>query len=39
MDVRELTTTLERVPPQNLEAEQAALGAMLLEEEAVIRAA
>ena len=39
MDVRELTTTLERVPPQNVEAEQAVLGAMLLEEDAVIRAA
>ncbi|MHB9110760.1 MAG: replicative DNA helicase [Armatimonadota bacterium] len=29
---------LERVPPQNLDAEQAALGAMLLEREAVVRA-
>ena len=35
----ELTTTLERLPPQNLEAEQAVLGSMLLEEEAVVRAA
>ncbi|MBI3321191.1 MAG: replicative DNA helicase [Candidatus Omnitrophica bacterium] len=32
-------TTLERVPPQNIEAEQAVLGAMLLEEEAVVQAA
>ena len=31
-------TLLERVPPQNLDAEQAALGAMLLEREAVVRA-
>ncbi len=40
MDVpAELTATLERLPPQNLEAEQAVLGSMLLEEEAVVRAA
>ncbi len=32
-------TTLERVPPQNLDAEQAVLGSMLLEEEALVRAA
>jgi replicative DNA helicase len=31
-------SALERVPPQNLEAEQAVLGSMLLEEEAVVRA-
>ncbi|HHY94735.1 MAG TPA: replicative DNA helicase [Firmicutes bacterium] len=29
----------ERVPPQNLEAEQSVLGAMLLEKEAIVRAA
>jgi replicative DNA helicase len=38
MDVSELST-LERLPPQNLEAEQAVLGSMLLEEEAIVRAA
>src|SRR3989338_3973079 len=38
MDLPELTA-IERVPPQNLEAEQAVLGSMLLEEEAVVRAA
>ncbi|MDP3722627.1 MAG: replicative DNA helicase [Candidatus Omnitrophota bacterium] len=38
MNVAELTM-LERVPPQNLEAEQALLGSMLLEEEAVVQAA
>ena len=38
MDLSELTT-LERLPPQNLEAEQAVLGSMLLEEEAVVQAA
>jgi len=32
-------TTLERLPPQNLDAESAVLGAMLLEEEAVVQAA
>ncbi len=31
--------TLERLPPQNLDAEQAVLGSMLLEEEAVVQAA
>jgi replicative DNA helicase len=38
MEVSELTT-LERVPPQNLDAEMAVLGSMLLEEEALIAAA
>ncbi len=38
LNVNELST-LERVPPQNLDAEQAALGSMLLEEEAIVRAA
>ena len=38
MDMSELTT-LERLPPQNLEAEQAVLGSMLLEEEAIVQAA
>ena len=38
MDLQEVTT-LERLPPQNLEAEQAVLGSMLLEEEAIIQAA
>ena len=38
MDLPELMT-LERLPPQNLEAEQAVLGSMLLEEEAVVQAA
>ena len=38
MDLSELTT-LERLPPQNLEAEQAVLGSMLLEEDAIIQAA
>ncbi len=37
MDLRELTT-IERVPPQNVEAEQAVLGSMLLDEEAVVHA-
>ncbi len=32
-------TTLERLPPQNLDAEQAILGSMLLEEEAIVQAA
>src|SRR3989338_2505103 len=32
-------TTLERLPPQNLDAEQAILGSMLLEEEAIVCAA
>ena len=31
-------TTLERLPPQNLEAEQAVLGSMLIEEEAIVHA-
>ena len=30
---------LERIPPQNLDAEQAALGAMLLDRAAIVRAA
>lgn len=38
MDVQELTT-LERLPPQNLDAEMAVLGSMLLEEEALVEAA
>src|SRR5262245_58445880 len=38
MDLPELTT-IERLPPQNLEAEQAVLGSMLLEEEAIVQAA
>lgn len=38
MELPELTT-LERLPPQNIEAEQAVLGSMLLEDEAVGRAA
>jgi replicative DNA helicase len=38
MDLPELTT-LERVPPQNLEAETAVLGSMLLEDEALMTAA
>jgi replicative DNA helicase len=37
MELSELTT-LERLPPQNLEAEQAVLGAMLLEEDAIAKA-
>ncbi|MHB8927363.1 MAG: replicative DNA helicase [Bacillota bacterium] len=32
-------STLERVPPQNLEAEQAVLGSMLIEREAIIKVA
>jgi len=39
MELPELTTTLERLPPQNLEAEQAILGSMLLEEQAIVQAA
>ncbi len=38
MEIPELTT-LERLPPQNLDAEQAVLGSMLIEEEAVVQAA
>jgi replicative DNA helicase len=37
MDLPELAT-LERLPPQNLDAEQAVLGSMLLEEEAIVQA-
>ncbi len=33
-----VNTMLERIPPQSIEAEQAALGAMLLEREAISRA-
>lgn len=33
-----MNTMLERIPPQSIEAEQAALGAMLLEREAISRA-
>ncbi len=36
LTVSELTT-LERLPPQNLDAEQAVLGSMLLEEEAIVQ--
>ena len=32
-------STLERIPPQNLEAEQAVLGSMLIEREAIIKVA
>ena len=38
MDLPELTT-IEWLPPQNLEAEQAVLGSMLLEEDALVQAA
>jgi len=38
MSLPELAT-LERLPPQNLDAEQAVLGSMLLEEEALIQSA
>ncbi|MBI4343632.1 MAG: replicative DNA helicase [Candidatus Omnitrophica bacterium] len=38
MEVSDITT-LERIPPQSLEAEQAVLGSMLLEEQAVVQAA
>jgi len=38
MDLPELTT-IERLPPQNLDAEQAVLGSMLLEEDALVQAA
>ena len=38
MDLPDVTT-LERLPPQNLDAEQAVLGSMLLEEEAILQAA
>ena len=38
MDLPELTT-LERLPPQNLDAEEAVLGAMLIEEAAMVQAA
>ncbi|MCL6450497.1 MAG: replicative DNA helicase [Acetobacteraceae bacterium] len=34
-----MSTLVERLPPQSLEAEQSVLGAMLLEKEAVIKAA
>ncbi len=30
---------IQRVPPQNIEAEQSVLGAMLLEKEAIVSAA
>lgn len=33
-----MSELLERIPPQNIEAEQAALGAMLLEKSAIVRA-
>ncbi|MBI2174005.1 MAG: replicative DNA helicase, partial [Candidatus Omnitrophica bacterium] len=38
MELPELTT-IERLPPQNVEAEQAVLGSMLLESEAIARSA
>ncbi|MHB0938645.1 MAG: replicative DNA helicase [Armatimonadota bacterium] len=38
LDRRTAEGLLERVPPQNGDAEQAALGAMLLEREAIVRA-
>jgi replicative DNA helicase len=38
MDLSELTS-IERLPPQNLDAEQAALGSMLLEESAIVAGA
>ena len=34
-----MASTLERVPPQNLEAEESVLGSMLIESEAVMTAA
>jgi len=34
----DVLTSLERLPPQNLEAEQAVLGSMLIEEEAIVHA-
>ncbi len=39
MELTELSPTIERLPPQNLEAEMAVLGSMLLEEDALVRAA
>ena len=39
MELTELASTIERLPPQNLEAEMAVLGSMLLEEEALVQAA
>ncbi|MBI4354060.1 MAG: replicative DNA helicase [Candidatus Omnitrophica bacterium] len=39
MELAELSSTIERLPPQNLEAEMAVLGSMLLEEDALVRAA
>jgi len=38
MELSELGT-IERLPPQNLDAEQALLGSMLIEEEAIVQAA
>lgn len=38
MAIDQPRSVLERIPPQNLEAEQAALGAMLLERDAILRA-
>ena len=38
MELTELSSTIERLPPQNLEAEMAVLGSMLLEEDALVRA-
>ena len=39
MELTDVSTSLERLPPQNLEAEMAALGAMLLDEDALVAAA
>ena len=36
-DRRIADALLERIPPQNLDAEQASLGAMLLDREAIVR--
>ncbi|HBH97353.1 MAG TPA: replicative DNA helicase, partial [Candidatus Omnitrophica bacterium] len=38
MELTDVAATIERLPPQNLEAEMAVLGSMLLEEDALVRA-
>ncbi len=38
MELSELTASVERVPPQNIEAEMAVLGSMLLEQDALMQA-
>ena len=38
MELTDVAPTLERIPPQNLDAEMAVLGSMLLEEDALVRA-